>query len=284
MHIHEADEREYIKLRELWCEVFGDSPAFVDMFYDTLDAKAYVLTEDDDVKSCLTLFKAGSYMGKAVMVSYAICTAPAARGKGYASALVSHIRELVLDEGKLSLICPANEGLVSFYKRLGYKPHFYADSFEAEIDEDISVSVETINTEEYKGYREAFLADIPHIAINKKVLDLCKEDSVNSHGILNINRGDAICIIEEINADEMFISELLINPRLSSLSSEIHQQIAGAISQLFEVSSCKFRTISATSFIDNNGAHISDESYVQGMLAGADISEGAAAYYGFPID
>mgnify|MGYP003326447225 CR=1 FL=1 len=51
-----------------------------------------------------------------------------------------------------------------------------------------------------------------------------------------------------------------------------------------EIMELKFRTISATSFIDDNGAHISDESYVQGMLAGADIGEGAAAYYGFPID
>ena len=284
MNIHEADEREYLKLRELWCKVFGDSPAFVDMFYDTLRAKAYVLTEDDEVKSCLTLFEAGNYLGKTVMVSYAICTAPAARGKGYASALVSHIREFVLDEGKLSLICPANEGLISFYERLGYKPHFYADNFEAEIEDDASVSIEKIDSAEYGRYREAFLADIPHISINKTMLDLSMEDSVNSHGMLNINRGDAICIIEDINADEMFISELLINPGLSSLSSEIHQQIAGAISQLFEVLSCKFRTISATSFIDDAGAHILDNTYVQGMLAGAEASEGAVAYYGFPID
>ncbi|MBQ9075394.1 MAG: hypothetical protein IJY32_05465 [Mogibacterium sp.] len=80
-----------------------------------------------------------------VYVSYAICTEPEYRGQGHAAALTEYVRSIVTaprgtaihgeDDGLsaaeglggISLVSPAEESLIGYYDRLGYRETFLVD-------------------------------------------------------------------------------------------------------------------------------------------------------------
>lgn len=87
----------------------------------------------------------GGAGGLPVYVSYAICTEPEYRGQGHAAALTEYVRSIVTaprgtvihgeDDGLpaaeglggISLVSPAEESLIGYYDRLGYRETFLVD-------------------------------------------------------------------------------------------------------------------------------------------------------------
>ena len=87
----------------------------------------------------------GGAGGLPVYVSYAICTDPEYRGQGHAAALTEYVRSIVTaprgtvihgeDDGLpaaeglggISLVSPAEESLIGYYDRLGYRETFFVD-------------------------------------------------------------------------------------------------------------------------------------------------------------
>ena len=270
----DSKAKEYEELKKCWCEVFGDDPDYVDELYYALGATGYALSDNDELHSFLTLFEAGEFEGTPVMVSYGICTWPQSRGKAYASTLVQHVRDEAIAQSAITLISPAEPSLVEFYSGLGYQPSFLAENHEvdAAVLEDISTNVRVLSAAEYNNKREEFLAGIPHVIFSDEFMNFVRNDSVNAQGTLLINNGDAICTINYGSDDEMGISELIVNPVLASLNSEIAEQIAASIAALFEVDKCYYRTPATGNM-----------SYVQSMTAGRSISSDLP-YYGFPLD
>ena len=158
-----ADNRaKYQGLRDLWCRVFGDDPEFVDAFYaafgyrpDSDSSAAGVSRSGDDasaesirgyvvcseagkVVSALTCHRCGEMavhsdadgreISLPVYVSYAICTDPEYRGLGLGQMLTAHVRDIVTDElGGISLVSPAEESLIVYYEKLGYREGFFTD-------------------------------------------------------------------------------------------------------------------------------------------------------------
>lgn len=289
------DTNEYAKVRSLWHEVFGDDETFIDNFYRLTNATCYVLEDEGSIRSCLSLYPAGTMTtcdanegitAKDVFVSYAILTAPASRGKGYAGTLVTHVRDEVLADGGLSLICPAEPSLVDFYSQLGYRPHFYSATGCEDSDDSISVHTEPIDFEKYGRYREHFLADQPHISLNRNALEFAEYNSFGEKGMYLINGGDAICMLEDIENGDLAVTELIVDPILLSRSSEIDLQIAAGIASQFGADTVRYRKPAERVFTILNGNSLPEDTYIQGMLAGADNSSDSQyyPYYGFPMD
>lgn len=286
MKCRKIKDSEYDELRSVWCEVFGEDPIFVDELYYAMKATGYVCEDNDTLHAFLTLLNVGEINGQKVQVSYAICTRPESRGKGYASELVKYVRDMVTGKGNISLICPADGPLILFYGRLGYDPEIFAADLTATANE-LPLKVKMIDAAKYRKYREAFLADVPHVKLNNKFAKFIKNDSVNAQGMLLINGGDAICTIDYGTDEEMGLSELIINPALLSVSSEIAEQIAGGLANLFEVERTHYRMPTYIVYTDESGDHYSDGSYPQGMIAGNTESLDTARmlpYFGFPMD
>lgn len=284
--IRKLNSSEYELYRDLWCEVFGDGPEFVDELYAATEAVAYGAEDGGVLHSFLTLFEVGRFEGKPVMVSYGICTRPESRGRGYGGELVKWVRDEVVRSGAISLICPAERSLEKFYSGFGYEPLFYANDIEAEA-EDLDIKVSILSTAEYNRFREAFLAEIPHVQLQPEFLNFIRNDSTNAQGLLLINNGDAICTLNYGNDEEIGVSEIIINPELAAYNSEIAEQIAGGLAKLFEVKTCCFRSLGSIVYTDEKGDYLSYGCYVQGMACGADAGSGERAwlpYYGFPID
>ena len=297
---------EYEGLRSLWCEVFSDTPEYVDRFYENFgdDIMGYVVIDETGVVcSALTCHLCGTYANMPVYVSYAICTRKDARGQGLAAMLISFVRDRVTDEGGISILSPAEPSLVSYYAKHGYEPHFFTaeravmspefdfeeyDDFD-EFDLDIEgadptpfraeIDLQPIPAEKYNIYREAFLAEQPHIEPSDEMLRLIESESMNGEGLYSINRGDAICAISHVDPARVIMTELILNQVLKELSFDIDAEIASMTAKYFGAAETLFVT----------------PGYVrcQGMIYGLPQKAGEPEeendyyyekpYYGFPI-
>lgn len=294
----------YEGLRDLWCGVFGDAPEYVDAFYDHFgdDIMGYAMVDETGrVCSALTCHLCGSYRGKPVYVSYAICTREDMRGLGLARELTAFVRDEVSAAGGISLLSPAEPSLVSFYEGLGYEPHFFAgqravmspdfdmeeyDDFD-EFDLDIEgadptpfraeIDMQVLSREQYNIYREAFLSGQPHIEPDETMLGLIEAETMDGRGLYSINRGDAICAVGSVGPMDVVVTELILNPVLQELSFDIDAEIAGMIAKHFGAAETVYITPGA-------GA-------CQGMAYGLPAEEYedeneceyGIPYYGFPI-
>ena len=261
--------QEYEGLRALWCEVFGDTAAYVDAFYENFDndIMGYVVTDEKGtVCSALTCHLCGTYGERPVYVSYAVCTHGEMRGQGLAAMLISFVRDKVTDEGGISIVSPAEPSLVSYYEGLGYEPHFFAveraamspeldfeeyDDFD-EFDLDIEgadptpfraqIDLQSIPAEKYNRYREAFLAGQPHIEPSTEMLRLIESESMSGNGLYSVNRGDAICSVSYTDPVKVVLTELILNPVLKELSFDIDSEIASMIARYFGAAETLFIT------------------------------------------
>ena len=283
----------YEGLKSLWCKTFGDSPEFVDAFYDCFgnDIQGYVMLDHDgDVCSALTCYLAGAYEGRLVYVSYAICTREDFRGQGLASALTEYVKEEVVLRGGVSLVSPAEKSLEEFYAGLGYDPIFHAspravlaESFEDELDEfefdeddDIEdivrpeAEIKRIDASLYNKYREAYLAEITHIVPGDEMLSAAE---LSGEGFYTINGGDAVCCITEKKRGQLILSELLISPVLLDLSGEIDVEVAQLLAKHFDAVEVVYK--------------LPGTGQVQSMAAGFfDRGDDGTPlhYFGFPIE
>lgn len=279
----------YEGLKRLWQETFGDSADFVDAFYDCFgdDIQGYaVLDESGEVCSALTCYPAGTYCGRPVYVSYAICTREDCRGQGLAGALTAYVREEAVSRGGISLVSPAEQSLEEFYAGLGYEPAFYAapravlaesledelDEFDFDEDDDFDIVrpeavIERIDAPLYNKYREAYLAEVPHIVPGDGLLAAA---ALSCEGFYTINGGDAVCCVAEKSRGQLILTELIISPVLLDISGEIDSEIAQILAAHFDA----FEVI-----YDMPGA-----GRIQSMAAGVSEIPAALPYYGFPIE
>lgn len=303
--IHELKPSEETAFISLWSETFGDSREdiieFCKIFSDDLIRFALTDVEFGNVVlSSLTLFKMGKLFIPGAQedfnlyISYAICTKPDARGRGYGAAITRFASEYVKKMNlrspsttNLSALSPASESLIDFYNPLGYDNFFFSeykalDSVKR-LTENINISV--ISPEEYNKKRERILENIVHISLSENSLKYLSsyntfisfnDDSLNLNGISTfspISKGD-----------ELMISELLLSNNGSmSLSIPLsdYENAASAISLKLGASHAKYRFPSSSS-----------NSIVQGMLyEGSKISSivnntlpGIKPYLGFPFD
>ncbi len=284
-------------------------------------------------------FEMNEICGKPVYVSYAVCTDPEYRGQGLGGILTEYVRDIVVRDLKgLSLVSPAEVSLEDFYLEHGYRPFFYVDDVAAAADMNMfedddpfsfdsdeplpgelwadeesapfepELSVRELAPAEYSRYREAFLAEDPHVVFTDRMMDLVAADSLDCHGLLLINGGDAICAVSYIigngcnsveliggnssdnvqsknvssgnsslndgTARRLVVTELLVNPMLLEISAEIDSEIASRLAKHF---GAEF------TFYKRPGMR-KCQSMLAGSIAETEAEMPQGAYYGFPID
>jgi len=122
------------EIRRLWTEAFGDSPEYVEMYFDRVyrDADAMTLAGGDGrVVSSLLLQPYGmTFHGLDATVSYVAgaATRRNMRGRGLMSALMADALEASRSRGDiLTLLIPASEYLFGYYARFGFVTAAYTD-------------------------------------------------------------------------------------------------------------------------------------------------------------
>ena len=183
-----SDLEDFVSLRR---KVFGDDEEFIEFFDNCFrdDYLDFLIVEDQDdnevLQASLTQFDMGklvvpegkvSYIaGKSIEMSYAICTDPAARGKGYGSHITVYAREIAESSRKLSMLSPAEPSLIKFYEPLEYKKFMYAEQGSVLTSEHVDFEFSHLQTkvltpQEYNNYRETILANRVHIKLSEGAL------------------------------------------------------------------------------------------------------------------
>jgi hypothetical protein len=183
-----SDFSDFVELRS---KVFGDDEEFIEFFDNCFrdDYLDFLIIEDQDgsdvLRASLTQFDMGKLVvpegkvsdiaGKSIEMSYAICTDPAARGKGYGSHITVYAREIAESSRKLSMLSPAEPSLIKFYEPLEYKKFMYAEQGSVLASEHVNFEFSHLQTkvltpQEYNNYRETILANRVHIKLSEGAL------------------------------------------------------------------------------------------------------------------
>lgn len=145
-------------LRALWKEAFGDTDAFLDLFFSTAYAPTRcrcILSEDRPVAALYWLDLWPD--GKKFAYIYAVATAKKSRGQGLCRVLMEATAgDLKATGYSGALLVPQDEGLRVMYGRMGYLPAGSIDEFFCAAAE-APAPLEKITSEEYAALRPALL-------------------------------------------------------------------------------------------------------------------------------
>lgn len=147
-------------LRALWKEAFGDTDAFLDIFFQTAFAPErcrFVLLEDK-VVAALYWFDC-LYEKKPVAYIYAVATAKAYRGQRLCRRLLENTHQYLSKQGyEGALLVPGSEALFRFYERNGYKTCCHYQTINC-ISEAQNITFREITSTEFAPLRRQFLPD-----------------------------------------------------------------------------------------------------------------------------
>lgn len=115
---------------DLWRICFGDSEAFISLYFDRVykDENTMVIERDGKIVSALQMLPyTMTYLGKEIQVAYisGACTLPEYRGKGLMRQLLEEAFEEMKERNTaLTALIPADPWLFDYYREQGYTEAF----------------------------------------------------------------------------------------------------------------------------------------------------------------
>jgi len=114
---------EAVGLRQLWKEAFGDSDAFLDIFFNHgySRRRCRCITDGGTVAAALYWFDC-SFDGQKIAYLYAVATAVSHRGQGLCRRLMADTHALLQAQGYAgAILVPGEDSLFRFYAAMGYQ-------------------------------------------------------------------------------------------------------------------------------------------------------------------
>lgn len=158
MRIDSPSAGQILELRQLWKEAFGDSDAYLDIFFQTAFSqdRCRCLCIDGQLAAALYWFDC-CWEDKPLAYLYAVATRETFRKQGLASRLINDTHQHLQSRGYVgSLLVPASTELFSLYEKLGYRTCSEIREFTCAAGHS-SVPTECISSEEYALLRRQML-------------------------------------------------------------------------------------------------------------------------------
>lgn len=227
--IRPARAEDIPQQKELWKRCFGDSDAYVDMFYQKycIPEQVLIVEEDGELNSMATMLETTMHFpdGTSYPVGYvyALATNPYIQGKGHARQLLAYADEYLQKKGmKCLTLVPASPSLHRYFDNLGLKECFAARKVEKMSAELTGLPplgegcrLVPILPSEYNQIREEKLQGTMHIAYPDKLIQFQQFGSHLTAGDLyrlEVN-GEVGCVaIEYVQRSRLLMKELLISP------------------------------------------------------------------------
>ena len=236
--IRPAERTDIPRLHELWRDVFEDSDAFLDAYFEKwFDPAAMLVAEDNGrIVSMSTVYRhaalvlggAGSSDAGDCPCVFAVATDEDARGQGLAMALIR--RQIEAEERRgtpCMIIAPAEESLFALYQeRFGFEPWFYVNRIFCRPSDGCGVpadgcghsaghkALQALTPADYNARRETFLRGCSHLKFTDRQTELealiCAQ---SGGGLFEIDRRgflDILCAIERISDSQIRVNELLV--------------------------------------------------------------------------
>jgi len=176
-------------LRSLWKEAFGDSDAFLDIFWDTAFSadRCRCITVDGQVAAALYWFDC-RLDDRPIAYVYAVATAKTFRGQGLCRKLMDDTRLLLADLGYSGIILVPEMHLLGMYEGMGYKVCSYVREFTCRASSN-PVVLQEISAAEYADLRRQYLPKGGVVQENENLQFLS--------GISKLYTGDGFLYAEE---------------------------------------------------------------------------------------
>lgn len=176
-------------LRSLWKEAFGDSDAFLDIFWDTAFSadRCRCITVDGQVAAALYWFDC-RLDDRPIAYVYAVATAKTFRGQGLCRKLMDDTRLLLADLGYSGIILVPEMHLIGMYEGMGYKVCSYVREFTCRASSN-PVVLQEISAAEYADLRRQYLPKGGVVQENENLQFLS--------GISKLYTGDGFLYAEE---------------------------------------------------------------------------------------
>lgn len=123
MIIKPPAREEILQLRQLWKEAFGDTDAFLDIFFSAAFSpeRCRCVVADGEVAAALYWFSCEAG-GQALAYLYAVATAKQFRGKGLCRQLMADTHTHLKDLGYAgAILVPGDASLREMYRAMGYR-------------------------------------------------------------------------------------------------------------------------------------------------------------------
>ena len=154
--MRQASKQDIPALIELWAQCFGDPPAVVQNFFDTLWENILVFTIEDNT-SMLTAMPV-RWQERDAAYLYAVATHPEHRGQGLCRDLMAYAEQHLLEHGySYTTLHPAGESLYDFYGAMGYETTFYCEK--TMFHGKHAHSVHAVSPDTYAMCRKKFCTD-----------------------------------------------------------------------------------------------------------------------------
>ena len=153
--IHFADDTTTQAVRDMWKICFGDSDAYMDIYFDHKYRNENTLIYIEDQKpvaSLQMLLFNFTFHGRAISIAYlsGLCTLPNYRSRGYMKQLIIESYQVAKErEIPLMILVPQDKGVMSYYERFGF-----AQTFDPGIETlpQLSKIMEANNEDIHKAY------------------------------------------------------------------------------------------------------------------------------------
>jgi len=163
-------------MAEIWKRVFGDGDDYIAGFFAGLYEPGRAVCAEAEGKLVSTAFF--PRLGELVSASgerrpcsyvYAVATLPEYRSRGLGAAVSRAAAEGCLEDGGVSVICPAEPSLFDFYRKtVGFSNFFAVSETTVAPEAAAGPAAERIDAETYFALRESLLAGTDHIAFSDR--------------------------------------------------------------------------------------------------------------------
>lgn len=157
MNIDHPTRAQIPALRKLWKQAFGDTDAFLDLFFSTAYAprRCRCITVQGQIVAALYWFLCHDEEESYAYI-YAVATDPAFRGQGLCRRLMDDTHNLLKEQGYAgAVLVPGEPGLFDMYEKMGYTDLSGADSFD--LAAGTPISMRQVTAEEYAAARRDLL-------------------------------------------------------------------------------------------------------------------------------
>lgn len=158
MEIEVPSHTQTAQLRSLWKEAFGDTDAYLDLFFTVAFSpdRCRCVTVDGAVAAALYWFDCQAE-GRKIAYLYAVATARVHRGKGLCRKLMAHTHAHLKEQGYAgAILVPQEESLRHFYGGMGYRNAGGMEEFTCASGEE-PVFLRAIGSEEFALRRRRLL-------------------------------------------------------------------------------------------------------------------------------
>ena len=234
MEIRYPSEREIPSLRKLWKQAFGDTDAYLDLFFTRgFDREKSLCAMDGDQVAAAMYWLDAEYGGKQIAYLYAVATHPAHRGLGLSGRLLAwaddHFRTLNIPA---VTTVPATPSLHNFFAANGFRECFCHDELLPTPNaHPLPCTLHPISPAGYSTFREEFLSHSPHIRLPEDAIryqDGCSRISGGGLYAAEAPSGRCILCAEGMEDGTLLVKELLGQPSAcDEIMGELHRILPG---------------------------------------------------------